>query len=168
MEPSSFVVDRTLRSATLREAGLDQRRALDRIRLEQRVQVLTNSRLHVRQVHVRVAVHLLGQRARDDAKQGRELAAREGGEIRVPVGVLTEEAGQGLDVRALQVCQGDKLRAGERATELNLVMADPPGERLAFDRFGATPEDALEQGRRLAEFLGVPLLDHTCPPGSDG
>ena len=68
------------------------------------------------------------------------------------------------DVVGLQVCSnGDPAQRGlltHIAYGLNLVLADPPGKRVLLACHGH--RDALfSDGRRLAEFLGVPLWDHT-------
>ena len=67
-------------------------------------------------------------------------------------------------MKALQVCSGPKLDfsgdAGYVAFQLNLVLAKPSGRRIVLVTHA--DERALRQdAQRLAEFLGVPLLDHT-------
>jgi hypothetical protein len=48
--------------------------------------------------------------------------------------------------------------------EINLVFSQPPGERLTLmARFGE--QQIRADARRLAEFLNVPLLDHSAGAG---
>ena len=72
------------------------------------------------------------------------------------------------NVAAVQLCSGPMLKPGEAGRygetrmvfEMNLVVPGLPRERMQLvcnDRQAAMRTDA----RRLAEFLGVPLLDHT-------
>ncbi len=64
-------------------------------------------------------------------------------------------------VAAVQLCAYPMARGpAGTAFELNVVLRDPPGERRPFFYARSAPEEAREQAGRLAQFLGVPLLDH--------
>jgi hypothetical protein len=68
------------------------------------------------------------------------------------------------NVRFLQLCSGPQVEPGDgsgyTAYQLNLVLVKPSGRRVMLVTHGN--ERALRQdAQRLAEFLGVPLLDHT-------
>jgi hypothetical protein len=61
------------------------------------------------------------------------------------------------DVAAVQLCSG---RFWPKVFEVNLVLSNPPGRRMnLLDWLKA--ERALSDAQQLAEFLKVPLLDHS-------
>jgi hypothetical protein len=67
------------------------------------------------------------------------------------------------DVAAVQTCLS--WRSGETnwtLCEVNLVLSRPAGKRVSLVN-DPDPEAAKADARRFAEFLGVPLLDHTSP-----
>ena len=68
------------------------------------------------------------------------------------------------EVAALQTCL--YYSAGGESSwtfrEVNLVLRRPPGERVNMLN-DPDKEAAAADARRFAEFLGVPLLDHTTP-----
>ena len=66
------------------------------------------------------------------------------------------------DLAALQVCSRAVANAKHPyvAFELNLILTDPPGERISLTCH-ANSEALQRDATDLAEFLGVPLLDHT-------
>jgi len=68
------------------------------------------------------------------------------------------------DVAAVQVCGQHVMGAGDAASftafELNLILSDPPGERLGLFSHGAEPA-LRSDARLLAEFLDKPIVDHT-------
>ena len=60
--------------------------------------------------------------------------------------------------------RGDSETPSYTAFEINLVLSQPPGERLAVTAH--SKEIAIRSdAQRLAEFLNVPLLDHTAGDG---
>lgn len=65
------------------------------------------------------------------------------------------------DIAALQICcglvEGD---SGYTAYELNLVLANPPGERHNLFSHGSG-KAVREDGAAFAAFIGKPLLDHS-------
>ena len=65
------------------------------------------------------------------------------------------------DVAALQICSYAGIGSDKKPfkiMELNVVLAEPPGERINLMSHGS--EVRLRQdGAALADFLGVPLLD---------
>jgi len=73
------------------------------------------------------------------------------------------------EIAALQLCtyypnSDDDENSCYKATELNLVLTDPPGERIGL-MCHSQEDDIRKDARKLADFLGKPLLDHTCPRG---
>ena len=69
------------------------------------------------------------------------------------------------NISALQLCSGT-VRGSENhlfpAFELNLVLVEPPGQRIWLIT-RQTDRTLRRDAERLAQFLGVPLLDHTGP-----
>jgi len=66
------------------------------------------------------------------------------------------------DVAALQICSGivkDTKRVF-KTFELNLVLSSPPGRRVSLISH-AKEQDLRDDACQLAQFLNVPLLDHT-------
>jgi hypothetical protein len=70
------------------------------------------------------------------------------------------------DVEGVQVCSG-KASGSEGGSytvyELNVVMKRPPGARVSAICHG-NREAVFEDALKLAEFLGVPPVDHTQSP----
>lgn len=69
------------------------------------------------------------------------------------------------DIRALQICSGmisntDGEGKSYRAFQLNLVLGDPPGQRIPLVAH-AKGEALRRDAEQLAQFIRVPLLDHT-------
>ena len=78
--------------------------------------------------------------------------------------VFSGAVGTGLaDVAALQICshyEPESDGPGYLSYQFNIVLAGPPGQRINL--MDHTARSALmEDAKRLAEFLSVPLLDHT-------
>jgi|GEM_PF-6177307 len=66
------------------------------------------------------------------------------------------------DVAALQICSGIVMNSNRefKTFELNLVLSSPPGQRAHLISH-AKEQDLRDDARQLAQFLKVPLLDHT-------
>jgi hypothetical protein len=94
------------------------------------------------------------------------LADRLNGMLRLPRGMWGWDARPLAAIGAVQVCRG-KLKWRKREYwELNLVMHEPPAERVTFHTRG-TAEAARADAQTLADFLGVPLVDHSEPEGPE-
>jgi hypothetical protein len=89
---------------------------------------------------------------------------RAAGETRMRRWLKFRRAGSLGDVAAVQVCPYFSIWTG-RVCELSLVMRDPPGRRLPVVGNGQR-DDCRQTGRKLAEFLGVPLFDHRGDAGA--
>jgi len=65
-------------------------------------------------------------------------------------------------VAAVQIasCNGSYMPRDTVFYEINLVLTEPPGERLTLMAHSHEAQ-IRSNARRLAEFLNVPLLDHT-------
>jgi hypothetical protein len=72
------------------------------------------------------------------------------------------------DVEAIQVCsamaghKGGPDSENYPVYELNVVMKRPPGQRIPAICHGHR-DSLFADARKLAEFLGVPMVDHTTP-----
>lgn len=69
------------------------------------------------------------------------------------------------NISAFQLCSGT-VRDSEShffpSFELNLVLVEPPGQRICL-MSRRTDRTLRRDAEQLAQFLGVPLLDHTGP-----
>jgi hypothetical protein len=90
---------------------------------------------------------------------------RQNGTISMPRGFLSGRQEREIavaDVAAVQVCGAyDPAGEGQHTRyEMNLVLREPPGERVGLVR--ETDRSAVtSDAQSLAEFLGVPLWDHS-------
>ncbi len=85
---------------------------------------------------------------------------RAAGLLRIPRGLRRWEERPLSDVTAVQLCQSTTCNGRQLVYEINLVMRGEDGERVTFLQTATAPEGVRWDARRVADMLGVPLLDH--------
>ncbi len=90
----------------------------------------------------------------------RPVVDRSTSTLRLPKGVFGTEQIPMDKIAAVQLCSARTMWFRRPYVELDLVLREEPVRRVIFHS-RRTVEDARVDGKDLAEFLGVPLLDHT-------
>ncbi|MHC4561750.1 MAG: hypothetical protein ACYS8X_03145 [Planctomycetota bacterium] len=85
------------------------------------------------------------------------------GPWRSMVRLLGAEFGSLDDIAAVQLCAGHTAQSRTRGyswQQINLVLKDPKADRIALMTHAHDPQ-LIEDAKLIADFLRVPLLDHT-------